>query len=113
MRWKKSRRELQKYNEGDMVEFEVIAKKCKENTESGNGRSNNIYRRISFYRKPHIRMFRTDPFDDAEMHLDMDESNIELDKCAKELEKSVIKISKTGIIRSKKVYGLRCNRLSM
>ncbi len=41
-----------------------------------------------FLRRPHIRIFRMDPFDDAEMRLEMDELQPEIDQVQKELERS-------------------------
>jgi hypothetical protein len=40
------------------------------------------------FRKPHMRMFRTDPFDDAEMRLEMDDSLPDMEQIQRELESS-------------------------
>ncbi len=86
----KIRRKLQKYDEGDIVEFEVIRKNEKKilnvEFEEQQFMPNNFV-----IPKPHIRMFRTDPFDDVEMHLEMEKSQIELGKVQKELGKSAKK----------------------
>ena len=49
-----------------------------------------------FFRKPHIRMFRMNPFDDAEMHLEMDELRSSRDQSRTELKKSIT--DQTGIL---------------
>jgi membrane-associated protease RseP (regulator of RpoE activity) len=68
----KIEREFQKYDEGDKVEIEVLRRGTKkilivemEDEQSG---WKNFY-----FRKPHIRIFQTDPFDDESMRLEMDE----------------------------------------
>ncbi|MGA3288098.1 MAG: PDZ domain-containing protein [Bacteroidota bacterium] len=80
----KIRKELQKYNEGDTVEFEVLRKSTKIilNVEM---EEQHYIQKNFFLRKPHIRM---DPFDDAEMHLEMDEPQPEIDQVQRELERS-------------------------
>jgi predicted metalloprotease with PDZ domain len=83
----KIQRELHKYNEGDIVEFEVIRKNAKKTLNLEMEEQQCIQKNF-FFQKPHIRMFRTDPFDDAEMRLEMDESQIEMDHVQKGLEKS-------------------------
>jgi hypothetical protein len=45
-------------------------------------------RKNFFFSKPHMRMFRTDPFDDAEMRLEMGEPQSEIDQVQQELERS-------------------------
>jgi predicted metalloprotease with PDZ domain len=82
----KIRKELQKYNEGDTVEFEVMRKSAKKilNVEM---EEQQYIRKNFFLRKPHIRMFRTDPFDDAEMRLEMDDVLPEIDQVQRELER--------------------------
>jgi serine protease Do len=83
----KIRKELQKYNEDDTVEFEVMRKSAKKilNMEM---EDQQYIQKNFFLRKPHIRMFRTDPFDDAEMRLEMDEPQPEIDQVQRELERS-------------------------
>ena len=68
----KVQKELRKYDEGDKVEFEVMRKGSKK-TLSIEMEEDQVVPQNFFFRKPHIRMLRTDPFDDAEMHLEMDE----------------------------------------
>ena len=83
----KIRQELKKYDEGDTVAFEVIRKSVKKiltvEMEEQQYMRNNF-----FSRKPHIRMFRTDPFDDAEMRLEIDELQPEIDQIQREIERS-------------------------
>jgi membrane-associated protease RseP (regulator of RpoE activity) len=83
----KIQRELQKNNEGDIVEFEVIRKSAKKilNVEL---EEQQYFHKNFFFPKPHIQMFRTDPSDDTEIQLDIDEPQIELDQVQKEIEKS-------------------------
>jgi C-terminal processing protease CtpA/Prc len=83
----KIRKELQKYNEDDTVEFEVLRKSTKIilNVEM---EEQHYIQKNFFFPKPHIRMFRTDPFDDAEMRLEMDEPQPEIDQVQRELERS-------------------------
>ena len=81
------RKELQKYDEGDTVKFEVMRKSTKKILNMEMEEQQNIQKNF-FFRKPHIRMFRTDPFDDAEMRLEMDEPQSEIDQVQRELERS-------------------------
>jgi len=83
----KIRKELQKYNKGDTVEFEILRRSAKIilNVEM---EEQSYIQKNFFLRKPHIRMFRTDPFDDAEMRLEIDESQPEIDQLQRELERS-------------------------
>jgi membrane-associated protease RseP (regulator of RpoE activity) len=81
-------KELRKYEEGNKVEFEVIRKGAKK-TLSIDMEKNQSFPQNFFFRKPHIRMFRINPFDDAEMHLDMDELRSNLDQVQIELRKSI------------------------
>jgi predicted metalloprotease with PDZ domain len=83
----KIRKELQKYKEGDTVEFEVLRKSAKIilNVEM---EEQQYFQKNFFLRKPHHRMFRTDPFDDAEMRFEMDEPQPEIDQVQREFERS-------------------------
>ena len=83
----KIRKELQKYNENDTVKFEVMRKSTKKILNVEMEEHQNIQKNF-FFRKPHIRMFRTDPFDDVEMRLEMDEPQSEIDQVQRELERS-------------------------
>jgi predicted metalloprotease with PDZ domain len=85
----KVQKELHKYNEGDKVEFEVMRKGAKKILSIEMEEPQDIHQDF-FFRKPHMRMFRTNPFDDAEMHLDMDELRSNLDQIQIEVEKPVI-----------------------
>jgi len=83
----KIRKELQKYDEGDTVKFEVMRKSTRIilNVEM---EEQHCIQKNFFLRKPHLRMFRMDPFDDAEMRLEMDGSLPEIDQIERELESS-------------------------
>jgi len=83
----KIRKELQKYNEGDTVKFEVMRKSAKIllNVEM---EEQHCIQKNFFFRKPHLQMFQTDPFDDAEMHFETDESQPEIDQVQREFERS-------------------------
>jgi predicted metalloprotease with PDZ domain len=83
----KIRKELQKYDKGDTVKFEVMGKSTKKILNVEMEEQQNIQKNF-FFRKPHIRMFRTDPFDDAEMRLETDEPQSEIDQVQQELERS-------------------------
>ena len=83
----KIRKELQKYDEGDTVKFEVIRKSARIILNVEMEQQHSI-RKNFFLREPHHRMFRMDPFDDAEMHLEMDEPLPEIDQIERELESS-------------------------
>ena len=74
----KVQRELHKYDEGDKVDFEVMRKGVKK-TLSIEMEEDQVIPKNFFFRKPHIRMFRMNPFDDAEMHLEMDKFQSEID----------------------------------
>jgi serine protease Do len=67
----KVQKEIRKYDEGDKAEFEVIRKTIKKSL-SMELEEGQVFPPNFFFRKPHIRMFRTDPFDDANMHLEME-----------------------------------------
>ena len=80
-------KELQRYDEGDTVKFEVMRKSAKIILSVEMEEQQNI-RKNFFFSKPHMQMFRTDPFDDAEMRLEMDEPQLEIDQVQRELESS-------------------------
>lgn len=84
----KVQKEVRKYDEGDKVEFEVMRKGAKK-TLSIEMEEDQRAPQNFFFRKPHIRMFRTDPFDDAEMYLDIDELQFNLEQVQIELKKSM------------------------
>ena len=83
----KVQRELRKYDEGDKVDFEIMRKGAK--------RVLSVEMEVQivppnfFFQKPHIQMFRMNPFDDAEMHLDIDELRSNLNQIQIELRKSI------------------------
>ena len=68
----KVQRELHKYDEGDKVEFEVMRKGAKKSF-SIEMDEDQVVPHNFFFRKPHMREFRVNPFDDAAMHLETDE----------------------------------------
>jgi len=76
----KIQKELRKYDEGDKVEFEIYRRGAKKTISIEMEEAQSCPQNF-FFRKPHIRMFRVNPFDDAERHLDMDEIRSELN-CA-------------------------------
>jgi C-terminal processing protease CtpA/Prc len=81
----KVQKELRKYDEGDKVEFEVVRKSAKKTLSLEMEEVEDVPHNF-FFRKPHIRMFRTDPFDDAEMRLDMDDLQSSIDQARTELK---------------------------
>ena len=74
----KVQRELRKYDEGDKVDFEIMRKGAKK-ALSVEMEKDQIVPPNFFFRKPHFDMFRTNPFDDAEMRLEMDRPQTEID----------------------------------
>lgn len=84
----KIQKELRKHDEGDKVEFEIIRKGSKKTLtiemEEDQAEPHNF-----FFRKPRMRMFRIDPFDDTEIQLDMDEVQSGIDRMQRELRKSI------------------------
>jgi len=83
----KVQKELQQYEEGDKVEVEVLRKGVKKvlTMEVEEDRS---FHKNFFFHTPRMHMFRTDPFDDAEMRLEMDRLHPELDRARMELERT-------------------------
>ena len=83
----KIQKELQKYEEGDMVKFEVLRKNVTKilNVEM---KEEHYIQKNFFLRKPHMQMFRTDPSDDAEIRFEMDRFLPEIDHMQRELERS-------------------------
>jgi C-terminal processing protease CtpA/Prc len=74
----KVQRELRKYDEGDKVDFEIMRKGAKK-VFSVEMEEEQIVPPNFFFRKPHFDMFRINPFDDAEMRLEMDRPQTEID----------------------------------
>lgn len=74
----KIRKELCKYDEDEKVEFEVLRKGVKKVIRVKMEEEPSIWQNF-FFHNPHIRMFRSCPFDDAEMHLRMKELQPNLD----------------------------------
>ncbi|MCX6122464.1 MAG: PDZ domain-containing protein [Ignavibacteriales bacterium] len=89
----KVQRELRKYDEGDKVDFEVMRKGVKK-VLSVEMEEDQIVPHKFFFQKPHMRMFRTDPCDEAEMHLDMDDLRPHLDQVQIDLRESLKDINK-------------------
>jgi C-terminal processing protease CtpA/Prc len=84
----KVQKELRKYDEGDKVEFEVMRKGVKK-ILSVEMEEDQIVPQNFFFKKPHIRMFQSDPLDDVEMHLEMDEIRSNLNQAQTKLKKSL------------------------
>jgi C-terminal processing protease CtpA/Prc len=87
----KIQRELQKYDEGDKVEFEIIRKSAKKilNVEL---EEQQYFHKNFFFPKPHIQMFRSYPSENLEMQFDMDDHEFDMDQVHKEIEKVTKKI---------------------
>jgi serine protease Do len=68
----KVQKELRKYDEGEKVEFEIMRKNAKKSISLEMEEEQDMPQKF-FFRKPHMRMFRTNPFDDANMQLEMDD----------------------------------------
>jgi predicted metalloprotease with PDZ domain len=85
----KVQRELRKYDEGDKVDFEVMRKDVKK-TLSIEMEEDQVIHENFFFRKPHTRMFRVNPFDDAATHLEMDNFRSGFDRAQIELKSSII-----------------------
>jgi predicted metalloprotease with PDZ domain len=83
----KIQRELQKYEAGDIVEFEIIRKSSNKILKVELEEQQCI-RKNFFFPNPHIQMFQTDPSDGVEMQLDINEPQIDLDRLQKDIEKS-------------------------
>jgi predicted metalloprotease with PDZ domain len=84
----KIKRELQKYDEGDKVEFEVLRKGVKKvlNVE---GEEDLSFGWNLYFHGPHIRMFRTKPFTDTDVQLNMDELQPDIDQIQIEIEEAM------------------------
>jgi predicted metalloprotease with PDZ domain len=85
----KVQRELRKYDEGDKVDFEVMRKDVKK-TLSIEMEEDQVIHENFFFRKPHTRMFRVNPFDDAATHLETDNFRSGFDRAQIELKSSII-----------------------
>jgi serine protease Do len=68
---RKFQRELQKYEEGDKVEIEVLRNGTKKILSVEMEEEQCMQRQFCFPR-PHFRMFHSEPFDDADIQLEMD-----------------------------------------
>ena len=84
----KVQRELHKFDEGDKVEFEILRKGVKK-TLSIEMEEDQVIPKNFFFRKPHIRMFRMNPFNDEDMHFEMDKLRSSLDRVQIELSRSL------------------------
>jgi PDZ domain-containing secreted protein len=84
----KIQKELQKYDEGDKVEFEVLRKGTKKllsvEVEEDQSLGRNFY-----FHGPHIRSFRSKPFNDTDMQLNMDELEPDIDQIQIEIEETM------------------------
>ena len=90
----KIQRELQKYDEGDKVEFEVLRKGVKK-LLSVEVEEDQSFGRNLFFHGPHERLFRTKPFHDTDIQLNMDELQPNIDQIRIEIEEAM-KGSKNG-----------------
>ena len=74
----KIERELQKYDEGDKVEFEVLRKgnRMHMSIELEEGQS---FQEQYFFRKPHFRQFHMDPLDNLNFQWEPDESQFKFE----------------------------------
>jgi hypothetical protein len=84
----KVQKELRTYDEGETVEFEVVRKGAKKTISIEMEADQGIPQHF-FFRKPHIRIYRSNPFDDAEMHLNIEELRSNIEKAQIELRKSI------------------------
>jgi serine protease Do len=82
----KVRRELEKYDEGEKVEFEIIRKGTKKSLSVEIEEDQSIQQNFFYHTPPNIHKFHFDPFDDAEMNLEMDDLQPKLDHLQIELE---------------------------
>jgi predicted metalloprotease with PDZ domain len=78
-------KELRGCDDGDQVEFEIIRKGEKKMLRV-KMEEEQVIQRNFFFPKPQIQMFQTDPFDDEEKYLEMDEFRPDLDQEHTELE---------------------------
>ena len=90
----KIQRELQKYDEGDKVEFEVLRKGVKK-LLSAEVEEDQSFGRNLFFHGPHGRLLRTKPFHDTDIQLNMDELQPDIDQIRIEIEEAM-KGSKNG-----------------
>ena len=70
----KIQRELQKYDEGDNVDFEVMRKGVKK-TFALEMEEEQVVPQNFFFRKPHIRRFQVNPLDDAGLDMEIEEQH--------------------------------------
>ena len=105
-------RELRKYEEGEKVEFEVVRKGAKK-TVSIEMEEEQVFPHNFFFRKPHIRMFRMYPFDDAELHFEMDDLQSSLNQAQIELKKSIKGFEKIPYDISNQLKQLKFQNLNL
>lgn len=84
----KVQKELRKYDEGDKATFEVMRKGVKKELIV-EMEEDQIVPQDFFFRNPHIRMFRTNPFDDAEMRFEMNDFQPKMNQLQKELKRPI------------------------
>lgn len=84
----KIKRELQKYDEGDKVEFEVIRKGTKKVLSVEVEGEEDSFPQNFFFKRPHFQMFQNDGFDDAEFQLDINGMQPDINQLKLQLEQS-------------------------
>ena len=85
----KIQKELRNYDEGDKVEFEVLRKGAKKTISMEIEEEQGFPHRF-FFRKPHMQMFRMNPFfDDASNQWDMKDLQSSLNRAQRNLRKSL------------------------
>ncbi|MBN1398299.1 MAG: PDZ domain-containing protein [Bacteroidetes bacterium] len=102
----KIRRELRKYDDGDMVEFEIIRKNekmtLKVEYEEKQFMPDNIV-----IPKPHIQMFRGNILDDAKMFRELDELLPDIEQMQKSIEDSMNNLEELEHVTDGKMIGIK------
>jgi membrane-associated protease RseP (regulator of RpoE activity) len=84
----KIKRELQKYDEGDKVEFELLRKGTKKVLNVEVEEEEESFPQNFFFKRPHFQMFQNDGFDDAGFQLDINGIEPEINQLKLRLEQS-------------------------
>jgi C-terminal processing protease CtpA/Prc len=82
----KVQRELEKYDEGDKVDFEILRKGAKKVLNVEIEEDQSIQQNFFFRTPPHIQRFHFNPFEDTEMNLQLDNLQPKLDQAERKLE---------------------------
>jgi archaellum component FlaC len=93
-------KEFEKYDEEDKVEVEVLRKGTKKVLSVDIDEEQSIHQNF-FFRKPNMRMFLDYPFDELEMHLEMDELRPDIENMQIEVEQAMRDLK----VNHKKVHG--------